>query len=218
MARTACTKMAYSSGDEMMFGTAKHPVTTKRGVEIGKKYVTPEVVCHPRPGSEKTLKTLMREYEKANFDPLERCVIVGHPTLVVENEHIYQMTHNPKWGGEIAAQTAKQMDDCLNKYGLKAAYRSTPADLRKPDMHDMRNSDYAKEIIESFKEVSKYADIVSIESMGGKEIFDYAVIRDDIVGMLFAIGCLGSIDMEWLWDQIVDIAKKNNCIPGGDTD
>ena len=163
------------------------------------------------------MKTLLREYERANGDALERMVIVGHPTLQIENEHVFQMTHNPKWGGEIAAQTARQMDDYLAKYGLKASYRSTPADLRKPDMVNMRDSDYTREIIESFNEVSKYADVVSIESMGGKEIFDHAIIRNDIAGILFGIGVLGAIDMEWMWDQIVAICKKNNCIPGGDT-
>jgi methanol--5-hydroxybenzimidazolylcobamide Co-methyltransferase len=163
------------------------------------------------------MKSLMREYERANGDALERMVVVGHPTLQVENEHVFQMTHNPKWGGEIAAQTARQMDDYLEKYGLKAAYRSTPADLRKPDMVNMRDSDYTREIIESFEECSKYADIVSIESMGGKEIFDHAIIRNDIAGILFGIGVLGAIDMEWMWDQIVAICKKNNCIAGGDT-
>jgi methanol--5-hydroxybenzimidazolylcobamide Co-methyltransferase len=217
MARKKITKMAYGSGAEMMFGTAKHPVSTKRGIEIGGGFVHPEVVPHPRPGSEKTMKTLLREYEKANGDALERMVIVGHPTLQIENEHVFQMTHNPKWGGEIAAQTAKQMDDYLEKYGLKASYRSTPADLRKPDMVNMRDSDYTREIIESFEECSKYADVVSIESMGGKEIFDHAIIRNDIGGILFGIGVLGAIDMEWMWNQIVAICKKNNCIPGGDT-
>jgi methanol--5-hydroxybenzimidazolylcobamide Co-methyltransferase len=217
MARKKIEKMAYSSGAEMMFGTAKHPVKTSRGIHIGGGFVHPEVVPHPRAGSEKTMKTLLREYERANGDALERMVIVGHPTLIVENEHVFQMTHNPTWGGEIAAQAARQMDDCLDKYGLKAAYRSTPADLRKPDMHHMRESDYTHEIIESFKQVAKYADIISIESMGGKEIFDHAIIRNDITGILFGIGVLGAIDMEWMWDQIVDIAKSNNCIPGGDT-
>ncbi len=217
MARTKLTKMAYGSGAEMMFGTAKKPVTTKRGIVIGGGFVHPEVVPHPRPGSEKTMKTLLREYERANGDALERMTIVGHPTLCIENEHIFQMTHNPKWGGEIAAQSARQMDDYLAKYGLKASYRSTIADLRKPDMVDMRTSDYTMEVIESFKECAKYADVVSIESMGGKEIFDHAIIRNDIGGILFGIGVLGAIDMEWMWNQIVEIAKKNNCIPGGDT-
>jgi methanol--5-hydroxybenzimidazolylcobamide Co-methyltransferase len=127
------------------------------------------------------------------------------------------MTHNPKWGGEIAAQTARQMDDYLDKYGLKASYRSTPADLRKPDMVNMRESDYTREVLETFQEVSKYADVVSIESMGGKEIFDHAIIRNDIAGLLFGQAVLGGRDMEWMWTQIVEIAKKNNCIPGGDT-
>ena len=217
MARQPVTKMAYASGEEMMFGTAKKPVTTKRGIVIGGGFVHPEVVPHPRPGSEKTMKTLLREYERANGDALERMVIVGHPTLQIENEHIFQMTHNPEWGGEIAAQTARQMDDYLSKYGLKASYRSTIADLRKPDMVNMRESQYTKEVIESFNECAKYADIISIESMGGKEIFDHCIIRNDIGGILFGIGVLGARDMEWMWDQIVAIAKKHKCIPGGDT-
>ncbi|MBI5441759.1 MAG: methanol--corrinoid methyltransferase, partial [Deltaproteobacteria bacterium] len=51
--------MAYKRGEEMMFGTAVKPVTTKRGIVIGGGYVHPEVVPHPRPGSEKTKKTLL---------------------------------------------------------------------------------------------------------------------------------------------------------------
>jgi methanol--5-hydroxybenzimidazolylcobamide Co-methyltransferase len=211
------SQMAYKSADEMIFGTAKNPVTTKRGIKLGGGHVVPEIVPHPRPGSEKTMKTLLREYERANGDCLERSVIVGIPQLQIENEHVYQMTHNPKWGGEIAAQSAKQMDEYLDKYGLKASYRSTIADLRKPDMHDMRNSDYTREVLDSFRECSKYADVCSIESMGGKEIFDHAIIRNDIAGLLFGQAVLGGRDMEWMWTQIVDICKKNNCIPGGDT-
>lgn len=211
------SEMAYKSSDEMMFGTAKKPVKTKRGLVFGGGHVIPEIVPHPRPGSEKTLKTLLREYERANGDSLERCVIVGHPQLMIENEHIFQMTHNPKWGGEIAAQTAKQMDDYLSKYGLKAAYRATVADLRKPDMVNMRESDYTKEVLQSFEECAKYADVISIESMGGKEIFDHAIIRNDIAGLLFGQAVLGGRDMEWMWTQIVAIAKKYGCIAGGDT-
>jgi len=211
------SEMAYKSSDEMIFGTAKKPVTTKRGLVLGGGHVVPEIVPHPRPGSEKTMKTLLREYERANGDALERAVIVGHPTLQIENEHIFQMTHNPTWGGEIAAQTAKQMDEYLKKYGLKASYRATIADLRKPDMVNMRDSDYTREVIESFDECAKSADIISIESMGGKEVFDHAIIRNDVAGLLFGQAVLGGRDMEWMWNQIVAIAKKNGCIPGGDT-
>lgn len=210
--------MAYSNFAEMMFGTAKNPVETRRGLSIGGGYVIPEIKPHPRPGSEKDLKTLLREYERANGDALERCVIVGHPTLVVENEHIFQMTHNPPWGAEIAAQTARQMDEYLEKYGLRTAYRATIADLRKPDMVDMRDSDYTRQVIASFEACAPYADIVSIESTGGKELTDYSVIRNDITGMLFGQAVLSGRDMEWLWTQIVDIAHRHHCIAGGDTD
>lgn len=209
-------QMAYESGADMMFGTARKSVTTKRGFVIGGGFVHPEVVPRPKPGSESTMKTLLREYERANGDALERMVIVGHPILQIENEHVFQMTNNPEWGGEIAAQTAHQMDEYLSKYGLKASYRSTIADLRKLDMHHMRESEYTEKVIESFKACAKYADVISIESVGGKEIFDHCIIQNDIGGILFGIGVLGARDMEWMWKQIVEIAKKNNCIPGGD--
>lgn len=209
--------MAYENHEDMMFGTAKKPVTTKSGLVIGGGYVIPEITSHPRPGSEKSLNAILREFERANEDALERCVIVGHPGIVIENEHVFQMTNNSGWGMEIAAQTARQIEDYKDKYGLQAAYRSTIADIRKPDMMDMRTSDRAQEVLESFDACAKYADILSIESMGGKEISDYAIIRNDITGMIFAQAVLGGRDMQWLWPRIVAIAEKHNCIPGGDT-
>lgn len=209
--------MAYGNANEMMFGTARRPVTTRRGLVIGGGQVIPEFIPHPRPGSEMTIKDLLREFERANEDALERCVHVGHPAIVIENEHVFQMTQNPKWGRDIAFQTAGQIDEYRQKYGLSCAYRATIADLRKPDMVDMRNSDRTDAVLESFDVCAQYADIISIESMGGKEISDYSLIRNDITGMLFAQAVLGGRDMEWLWPQIVAIAKKRGCIAGGDT-
>ena len=212
------SSMAYDTSAEMMFGFARKPVETKQGLTIGGGYVIPEIVPHPRPGSEKTIKTLLREFERANYDAMERCVMVGHPHLVVENEHVYQMTANPGWGGKIAAQSVRQTLEFKKKYGLKSAYRSTIADIRKPDMVNLRDSEPTSKVLESFNECAKYADIISIESLGGKEISDYSLIRNDITGLLFAQAVLGGRDMEWLWTQIVEIAKKHDCIAGGDTD
>lgn len=209
--------MAYENHEDMIFGTAKKPVLTRRGLVIGGGHVIPEIIPHPRPGSEMNRKTILREFERANEDALERCVVVGHPAIVIENEHIFQMTHNPDWGMEIAAQSVRKIEEYEEKYGLKAAYRSTIADIRKPEMVDMRSSDRAQEVLEAFEACAKYSDIVSIESMGGKEIFDYSIIRNDITGMLFSQAVLGGRDMQWLWPQIVSIAEKHNCIPGGDT-
>jgi methanol--5-hydroxybenzimidazolylcobamide Co-methyltransferase len=211
-------KMAYGSAEEMIFGTAANPVETRRGLIIGGGYVIPELVPHPRPGSEKTIKTLLREFERANGDALERCVALGHPSVVIENEHVFQMTHDPQWGARIAEQTARQMDEYKEKYGLVAAYRSTIADIRKPDMVHMRDSDRAGKVLESFNACAPHADMVAIESMGGKEISDYAIIRNDITGLLFGQAVLGGRDVQWLWRQIVEIAQKHNCIASGDTD
>lgn len=54
--------------------------------------------------------------------------------------------------------------------------------------------------------------------MGGKSVSDYGISRGDIKATLFGIGVLGSIDMEYVWDRIVNICKKYDCRPGGDTD
>lgn len=210
--------MAYGSADEMIFGSAKKPVTTRRGVVIGGGTVIPEVVPHPRPGSEKNQRALLREFERAHQDVLERCVSIGLPSIVLENEHVYQMTDNAKWGMEVAALAAHQIDEYRDQYGLKAAYRATIADLRKPDMVDLRSSERTVKVLEAFEVCAKHADIVSIESIGGKEIFDHAIIRNDITGLLFSQAVLGGRDMAWLWPQIVGIAAKHGAIPGGDTD
>jgi methanol--5-hydroxybenzimidazolylcobamide Co-methyltransferase len=61
------------------------------------------------------------------------------------------------------------------------------------------------------------ADVLSCETLGGKELGDYATTNGDIVAFLFGIGYLGSIDMEYVWKEFVNIAKKNKVIAGGDT-
>lgn len=218
MRRKRFKSMAYASSGLMMFGTAVEPVCTRYGVMIGGGNVLPEIVPHPRPGSEQNLKTLLREFERANGDALEQCILLGFPGIVLENEHVFQMTHDPGWGMEIARQAEGQIREYVEKYGLHAAYRSTIADIRKPEAGDMRRSDRAALVLEAFEACAAHSDILSIESIGGKEVSDYAIIRNDVTGMLFAQAVLGGRDMEWLWPQIVRIAEKHGSIAGGDTD
>lgn len=215
---TAARSMAYASSGEMIFGFARKPVTTRSGLAIGAGVVIPEVVPHPRPGSEASVATLLREFERANGDAIERCVSVGHPCLVLENEHVRQMTHNPRWGAEIAAQAVGQIAAAQESFGLKAAHRVTVADLRKPDRVDLRSSQETETVLAAFEACAPHADILSIESLGGKEIFDHALIRNDLTGMLFAQAVLGSRDVQWLWTQIAQIARRHGCLAGGDTD
>lgn len=211
-------KMAYASADEMIFGTAKHPVKYGRDFTVGGGFVYPELVPHPRPGSESTKKTLVKEYEKMVTDVLDRCVAIGIPGIQIELEHVYQMTRNPDWGGEIAAETKRLQEDYFRKYGLKSAIRATIADYRKPDEEDIRNCSALDSTLKTFETSARGgADNLSIESVGGKEISDYTIVRQDIRGVLFGIGVLGSRDMEFMWKQVVDIAAKHGATPGGDT-
>ena len=133
-------KMAYANAGEMIFGTAKNPVKYGRDFTVGGGFVYPELVPHPRPGTESTKKTLVKEYEKMVTDVLDRCVAIGIPGIQIELEHVYQMTKNPEWGGEIAAETKRLQEDYFRKYGIKSAIRATIADYRKPDEEDIRNS------------------------------------------------------------------------------
>jgi methanol--5-hydroxybenzimidazolylcobamide Co-methyltransferase len=54
--------------------------------------------------------------------------------------------------------------------------------------------------------------------MGGKEVFDYSILRNDTAGILFGIGVLGSMDMEMVWSDIAAIAKRTGTVAAGDTD
>ena len=62
------------------------------------------------------------------------------------------------------------------------------------------------------------ADILSIESVGGKEVHDRALMFGDFPGIVFALGVLAPRDMAWLWKQIVSVCSAHmNVVPGGDS-
>ncbi len=219
MAVNRYTKMAYGSADELIFGESKFPVKAGLGLEIGGGYTSPEVNYAPRPEAGESKEKLVKEYERITRDIMMRMVQVGFPSVVLETEHVEQMTNNPTWGGEVAHAQKTIMEEFHDEYGIKCALRHTPGDVREDrDFLELRG-DKCNVLMESFEEVaSNGADLLSVESMGGKEIFDYAILRNDIPGMLYAIGCLGTMDMEFIWQEIASIAKKNNVVAAGDTD
>jgi methanol--5-hydroxybenzimidazolylcobamide Co-methyltransferase len=145
-------------------------------------------------------------------------VTIGIPAIVIESEHVSQMTRHADWGMEITTQTQQQIETYRTKYGLQAACRVTIADIRKPGMVDMRDCDQTQEMLAAFEACAPYADILSIESLGGKELFNQSIIRNHLSGLLFAQSVLGARDRTWLWSHMVRIANENGCIPGGDTD
>ncbi|AKB24609.1 Methanol:corrinoid methyltransferase [Methanosarcina sp. MTP4] len=218
MAVNRYTKMAYASADDMIFGKAVKPVKAGLGLEIGAGYTTPEVNYAPRPEAGASREKLIKEYEKITTDTMARMVQIGAPAVVLETEHVQQMTNNPEWGGAVAHAQKAIMEDYHDEYGIKCALRHTPGDVRE-ERDFLKLKDKYSVLMESFEQCAENgADLLSVESMGGKEVFDYAILRNDMAGVLYGIGCLGAMDMEYVWQGVADIAKKTGTVAAGDTD
>lgn len=212
------TTLAYANADDMVFGRALYPVKCGFDLEIGANYVVPELKYAPRPGKEESLPTILDEYRRITRDALERAVGIGLPAVVLELEHVFQLTFNPEWGSEVTRMTKDMLGEYHSKYGLRSALRATIADIRKAE-EGMRSSDRLQRIVDSFEACAAAgADILSIESIGGKEVFNYCVTRQDVAGAIFSVGVLGSLDMEFLWQKISSVAERHHIIAGGDTD
>lgn len=219
MAVTRCTKMAYSSADEMVFGRSVTPVKTGLGLEIGAGYTIPEVNYAPRPEAGVSKEKLIKEYERITTDIMARMVQIGAPAVVLETEHVQQMSNNPDWGGAVAHAQKTIMEEYHDEYGIKCALRHTIGDIREDrDYLQLRGDKYSV-FMEAFEQVATNgADLLSVESMGGKEVFDYSILRNDTAGILFGIGVLGSMDMEMIWSDIAAVARKTGTVAAGDTD
>jgi methanol--5-hydroxybenzimidazolylcobamide Co-methyltransferase len=59
--------------------------------------------------------------------------------------------------------------------------------------------------------------LLSIESTGGKEIHDDALLYGDLPAVVLALGVLASRDMAYLWDMIVGVAQRHGAVAAGDT-
>ena len=72
-------------------------------------------------------------------------------------------------------------------------------------------------IMKTFEGCAKAgADFLAIESIGGKDVHDDAVMFCEIDKSLFALAVLGVKDMHMLWGEITSIASKTGAIPAGD--
>jgi len=213
------TSMAYAKADDMLFGNSKFPVKAGLGLEIGAGFTTPELNYAPRPQAGKSKDKLIKEYERITTDAMARMVQIGAPSIVLETEHVEQMSNNPDWGGAVAHAQKTIMEEYHDEYGIKCALRHTIGDIREDrDYLQLRGDKYTT-FMEAFEQCAQNgADLLSVESMGGKEVFDYSILRNDTAGILFGIGVLGSMDMEMIWTDIAAIAKKNGVVAAGDTD
>ncbi|MDP6453641.1 MAG: methyltransferase MtaB domain-containing protein [SAR202 cluster bacterium] len=222
MNTTKLRTLAYDSADDMMFGSAVSPVTCGLGVTIGGGQVLPEVnFTLPAISIEDdTISEVRDQYRRMVSGILERAVQLDTEAIVLEFEHLFELTQNPRWGAEITSDIKEVMTQERQAHGLRSALRVTVADIReqvRPPL--MRRGPQLEQMLESFDACAKAgADILSIESTGGKELFDKAVIEGDVESVTFSMGMLACIDMAFLWPLITDIARRNNVVSGGDTD
>ena len=116
------------------------------------------------------------------------------------------MTLDPDIGVELVKVMNEICEEFHRKTGLKSEIRLTPNDTRdfsQPPL--MRTSPHLDRMLELFERgADAGGDLLSIESTGGKEIHDEALLNGDIRQCLFALTVLGVRDMRFLWKKIVE--------------
>jgi methanol--5-hydroxybenzimidazolylcobamide Co-methyltransferase len=204
-----------------MFGCSPRPVDCGLGLPIGAGAVYPEVnfTLPAMALDASTRAETLRIYEEASRAVVARAVALQAPGLVIEFEHLPPMTESPDWGAEITARLVSVLRDAHDATGLPCALRVTPVDVRAsgqpPQLRSGKNWDALRQSLALCAEAG--AHILSIESIGGKEVSDEALLSGDIEGILLALGVLGPRDMAWLWDEIVSLSRSRSVVPGGDS-
>jgi methanol--5-hydroxybenzimidazolylcobamide Co-methyltransferase len=206
----------------LLYGVSPHPLACGLGLTIGAGQVFPEVnFTLPAMNIDAgTWADVVAHYDEMAAQILRRAVSLGVPGIVLEFELLPAMTERPEWGAELTAILKRHMTACHKKHHLPCALRVTPTDIRdqqKPPL--MRTGEPWKRLKRSLELCADAgADILSIESIGGKEVHDQALMYGDFPGIVFALGVLAPRDMSWLWEQIGSIcAVRPGTVSGGDS-
>jgi methanol--5-hydroxybenzimidazolylcobamide Co-methyltransferase len=214
--------MAYENASELLFGRSIKPVACGFDLTIGAGHVFPEVnFTLPAIGvEESTWSQVVAQYEDMATRILARAVSLHVPGLVLEFELLPAMTQTPEWGAELTRLIESHLRRAHEKHGLRCALRVTPTDIRdqgKPPL--LRRGAPWDTLKRSFELcVEAGAHLVSIESIGGKELHDNGLMYGDIRAIIFALAVLAPRDTAWLWDQISAICAANGrAIPAGDS-
>ena len=214
-------KLAIDNYSDLIFGSAPFPVTTRRGLTFGSGIVYPELnfTLPPIKVGKDSLNEITSQYKGIVTDALKRGLDLYSNGIVFEFEALLEMTREPDIGIEIVKVMNEVCEEYYQKYGFKSEIRLTPNDLREFERPPRARTSSLLDIMFEFFERGTEAggDILSIESTGGKEISDDALMMCDIKSSFFALIILGVRDMKMLWSKIVQIAEKHNRIAGGDT-
>lgn len=219
--RRVFTSLAVTAEDDFLYGRAPCPVCCGNGVEIGTGQVIPEInfTLPPMDINEQTWPEIRRQYAEMIQGVCERAVALGVPALLVEFETLPPMTVRPEWGAEITLLLAETLRDYHTRHGLKSALRLTPNDTRDHERPpQMRSGRYWEGMVRLFyTAASAGADLLAIESTGGKEICDEALMVADLPTVVFALGVLAPRDTEFLWGEMVAACQETGIVPSGDT-
>jgi methanol--5-hydroxybenzimidazolylcobamide Co-methyltransferase len=205
------------NSSELVFGSAKHPLSYGLGLKVGQGEVVPEVKFFPRTLPERDPEGFKAEVKAITADLLDRAVELGVEALQIEAEQSFMETRKPELVAEVTSLQKSLMEKYSDEHGIRLGLRVTVADVR--DFREgLRSTTNYNLMLEAFEAAaSNGADVLSIESEGGKDVFNYSIVRQDIKGVIFSVGLLGSLDMKLLWEDIVDIAERNGSLAGGDT-
>jgi methanol--5-hydroxybenzimidazolylcobamide Co-methyltransferase len=215
------TSLSITDPNDLVFGRAPKPVDCGFGLRIGDGAVYPEVnfTLPPMSLDESTRPAALRVYEDMAGHVITRALALKVPGLVLEFEHLPPMTEHPDWGAEITRRLVDVLRDAHDATGLPCALRVTPVDLRASGRPpQLRSGKEWETLRKSFVLCAEAgAHILSIESIGSKEVCDEALLAGDSEGITFALGVLAARDMAWLWDEIVSVCGAHGAVPGGDS-
>lgn len=213
--------LAISDPAELIFGFAPKPVTTRSGMVIGGGMVYPELnfTLPPMSIDASTMPEVRRNYKQIIEGALRRAADLETPGVVIEFETLPPMTEHPQWGLDIAKVLLEGMAREKDRSGLKSVLRMTPNDNRefeRPPL--MRRGRYWDAMLELFEgSAAEGAELLSIESVGGKELHDEALVNGDLAASIFSLCILGERDMRFLWTHLQKIADKHGVKCAGDT-
>lgn len=204
-----------------MFGIAPKPVKTRRRLLVGGGNVYSELnfTLPVMSINESTLNEVYSHYRQITEGALGRAVELNSKGVILEFETLLEMTRTPSIGVDIIRIMNEICENYYHKYGLASEIRLTPNDLREFERPPrQRTSELLEPMMELFDQgATAGGDLLSIESTGGKEISDEALLMCDIKGMVFALAVLGVRDMRFLWQKIVAVADKHSKIAAGDS-
>jgi methanol--5-hydroxybenzimidazolylcobamide Co-methyltransferase len=129
------------------------------------------------------------------------------------------MTFHPAWGEEVCKTVVDIIREHAEKQGITGAVRITPVDIREGrDLTHMWRGFHWDAVLETFDRCARTgADLLAIESIGGKEVHDDALMYCNLRHAIWALSVLGCRDMQKLWTAIVEIAEKTGSVASGDT-